>query len=91
MKERQPKYPKEENLEEECEFWDMGCGFPKAEMMGRLSCDGIIDPVCIYLKSGKRVEGFNLSDEQVLELKLIPPDPNHLNHYIPASRPIKIF
>jgi hypothetical protein len=63
------RYPKEENLGFDCTFWDMGCQFPKAEMLGRTSCEGIIDPVCIYLKDGKRVESMDLTEDQIFKLK----------------------
>jgi hypothetical protein len=44
-------YPTEKNLGKECMFWDVngrfvGCNFPKTEMEGRTSCEGIIDDVC---------------------------------------------
>lgn len=58
-----------------CSFWDLGylaCSFPKAEMEGRRSCEGIIDDVCLFLKNGRRPP--SLTDLQILEIKTRPPD-----------------
>lgn len=79
-------YPSEENLGKNCEFWQsfeddakrrlahiaVGCIFPKYEMEGRLSCEGIIDDVCLYLKD-RRIPK-SLSDEQIDELRYRMPD-----------------
>lgn len=47
-------YPAEENLGRNCRFWNInGCRFPKAEMEGRTSCEGMIDDVCLFLKIGR--------------------------------------
>ena len=74
--------PTEENLGKDCEFWfgignyegkhrlgglAIGCGFPKAEMAGRLSCEGIIDDVCLYLKIGRPPK--SLTEEQIDALR----------------------
>jgi len=69
-------YPKEENLGKNCRFWDMGmvalaCGFPKAEMAGRRSCEGIIDDVCLFLKDGRHPASLTLA--QIIEIKFKPP------------------
>ena len=92
MEKRETYYPKVDNLGENCEFWDNqhGCWYPKAEMMGRMSCDGIIDPVCIYLKDGIKVEGFDLTEEQITELKTKAPEIRPRNYSIPAGRPLKL-
>lgn len=76
-------YPREENLGNECRFWTeaSGCVFPKAEMEGRRSCEGIIDDVCLYLKDGRKP--LSLSPEQLLKLKITPPAPN--KSYIPPG------
>lgn len=73
MTERERFYPKEENLGQDCLFWDKmyGCMFPKVELENRRSCEGIIDDVCLYLKDGR--EAKSLSEEQVFELKFHPP------------------
>ena len=67
MEESEKSYPTEENLGKDCLFWEgvdtepekhmgmlaVGCFFPKAEMEGRLSCEGMIDDVCLFLKDGR--------------------------------------
>jgi len=79
-------YPSEENLGNECEFWQgfensaqnrlahigMGCIFPKYEMEGRTSCEGIIDDVCLYLKDRRMPK--SLTEEQLDELRFRIPD-----------------
>lgn len=65
-------YPCEENLGKNCKFWSLdigstGCNFPKAELIGRLSCEGIIDDVCLCLKDGIRPE--RMTDKQMVELR----------------------
>jgi hypothetical protein len=63
-------YPNEVNLGCNCTFWDLGsmaCVFPKAELQGRHSCEGIIDDVCLYRKNGRTPA--SLSSEQILEIK----------------------
>lgn len=65
--------PTERNIGQECEFWQgvqrdrtkkmgylaVGCKFPKFEIEGRLSCEGIIDDVCLYVKNGILVKSLN--------------------------------
>lgn len=74
-------YPSEQNLGENCRFWQgveseprkqlaklaIGCQFPKREMEGRLSCEGIIDDVCLFLKDGRRPK--SLTAEQISEIR----------------------
>jgi len=61
--------------------------FPKYEMQGRTSCEGEIDPVCLYLRNGIFVPGFDLTDAQLLALKTtIPGSP----HSIPAGKPLNL-
>jgi hypothetical protein len=74
-------YPTEKNLGKDCRFWQgvekrpedvlarlaIGCHFPKAEMEGRLSCEGVIDDVCLYLKNGRYPK--SLSEEQITEMR----------------------
>ncbi len=69
-------YPKEESLGENCMFWrldgpQVGCCFPKAELMGRLSCEGIIDDICLFAKDGRIPS--SLSEEQKILIKTSPP------------------
>ena len=59
-----------------CTFWDLkgrfaGCNYPNAKIEGRVSCEGIIDDPCLWATCGIRPKG--LTDEQLKELKLIPP------------------
>jgi hypothetical protein len=82
-------YPSEKNLGKDCEFWQslegnaqqrlvnvaMGCIFPKYEMEGRVSCEGIIDDVCLYLKDGRMPK--SLTEEQLNEIRFKIPDGNN--------------
>ncbi len=79
MSEIEKFYPRVDNLGKECTWWNksIGCTFPKAEMEGRTSCEGIIDDVCLYLKDGRKPA--SLSSEQILMLKTTPPSPNKLS------------
>jgi len=75
-REREVFYPEEANLGKNCLFWNIeeGCTFPKKEMEGRRSCDGIIDDVCLYLKNRRPPK--SLTPEQLLELRTrIPNSP----------------
>ena len=81
MENEEKQYPSEENLGRDCLFWQgvditpgqklgvvaVGCFFPKAEMEGRLSCEGIIDDVCLFLKSGRTPR--SLTPEQIMEIR----------------------
>jgi len=64
-------YPKEENLGRNCQYWGtlniVGCDFPKMELRGRTSCEGIVDDVCLYVKDGR--EPISLNDAQQMEIK----------------------
>lgn len=69
-------YPKPENLGRDCMYWQLGglttaCCYPKAELEGRRSCEGLIDDVCLLLKDGIQAE--SLTDEQMIELRHTPP------------------
>lgn len=68
-------YPKEENIGENCMFWQMGCEYPKEEIIGRTSCEGMIDDVCLFLVKGRIPK--SLSKEQIERLKLNPPSLTH--------------
>lgn len=84
-------YPSEENLGKDCSFWQSletraekrlgniatGCIFPKYEMEGRVSCEGIIDDVCLYLKDGRLPQ--SLTQEQIDEIRLRIPDGKNRN------------
>jgi hypothetical protein len=74
MSEIKKFYPAEENLGQECMWWNnqIGCTFPKAEMEGRRSCEGIIDNLCLYLKDGRRSD--SIPEELIFEIKTRAPD-----------------
>jgi hypothetical protein len=81
-------YPKEENLGESCMFWGMGesgvgCNYPKVEVFGRLSCEGVIDDVCLYLTTGRTPS--SLTDEQILEIKTHVPTLSEDKSYLPPG------
>lgn len=79
-------YPGPENLGENCKFWGLngpvvGCNFPKAELMGRLSCEGIIDDVCLFIKDGRPAP--SLTEKQMQEIKTTAP---HLRPNLPPGK-----
>lgn len=82
MKERERKvfYPREKTLGKNCIFWNIeeGCTFPKMEMQGRRSCEGVVDDVCLFLLR-KRILPKSLTPEQLLELKTRVPDMSPLD------------
>ena len=89
MVDRERLYPTEENLGKECMFWNLkgrfaGCNFPRAEMEGRTSCEGMIDDVCLYLKGGGKAP-ISLTAEQIKELKTRKPDFQN-KPYIPPGK-----
>ncbi|EKD64755.1 MAG: hypothetical protein ACD_50C00309G0006 [uncultured bacterium] len=69
MRERDRFSPREENLGRNCRFWsqESGCRFPKTEMLGRYSCEGVVDDVCLYLVS-RRIPS-SLTPNQLEELR----------------------
>lgn len=89
MAEARKSYPLETTLGEECMYWrledSVGCHFPKAQMVGRVSCEGIIDDVCLYLKDGR--QPASLSPQQLVELKTRIPGTQ--NRDIPPGNTIK--
>lgn len=76
-------YPNEQNLNKNCRSWDLngrfaGCNYPKAEMEGRTSCEGLVDDMCLWLKDGRRspniqVEGLKLQPPKLGQKPHIPP------------------
>lgn len=69
--EKGKSHPNEENLGKPCKYWELGakavgCCFPKFEMVGRTSCQGQIDELCLYLKDHRKPS--SLSKEEVVEL-----------------------
>lgn len=69
-------YPKAENLGKNCKYWDNreGCLYPKVEMEGRRSCEGVVDDVCLFIKDGRTPQ--SLTPDQILKIKIRIPDPN---------------
>ena len=64
-----------ENIGKPCMYWNedkLACGYPKAEVMGRWTCLGTRDALCLYLIKGIVAEGLSL--ETVEEMKLRPPN-----------------
>jgi len=77
---REKLYPCAENLGKDCKFWrsnpdKMECSFPNAKMNGRQDCEGLIDDICLFLKDGRRSP--NITEGEILRLKLNPPNPGH--------------
>ncbi len=76
------EYPSVNSLGKDCTFWKRditytqseqqttGCTYPKAELIGRTSCEGVIDDVCLYLLNGRKPK--SLTQEQIAKLKLNP-------------------
>lgn len=65
-------YPVEANLGKNCQFWNLrgrftGCNFPKAELEGRTSCEGVIDDVCLFIIDRKRPN--SLTGDQINAIK----------------------
>ena len=69
-REREVFKPNVENLGKNCSYWSIDercCQYPKKEIFGRESCDGIVESYCLYYLTGRIPK--SLSPEQVLELK----------------------
>jgi hypothetical protein len=84
MDKRNTFYPTEENLGHNCQYWDWeeGCLYPKAELTGRRSCEGMIDDVCLFVLEG--LQATSLSEAQVDEI--INRAPNLLDKsYLPPG------
>lgn len=70
-------YPKEANLGQNCLYWVVGgiatgCCYQNANLQGRLSCEGIVDDVCLYLKDIRQPS--SLTESQIVEIKTRLPD-----------------
>lgn len=88
MIESERKYPKEVNLGRDCLYWCLGgiasgCCFPKVELEGRRSCEGIVDDVCLFIKDGRRPS--SLTDSQMVELKTRAPNLQKSLHLPPGD------
>ncbi len=59
--------PSDENLGKNCIWWQNTCVIPKAELLGRQSCEGIIDDVCLLRLNGR--EPASLTRVQVTEIQ----------------------
>lgn len=84
--------PIEENLGKNCAFWagrerGYGCFYPKVELSGRLSCEGIIDEVCLFRRSGRPTS--TLSEDQIREIKTQSPLPNG-GRRLPAGKRLEL-
>ena len=79
--------PSVHNLGKDCMFWKRdityvqneqqktGCTYPKAELIWRTSCEGIIDDVCLCLLDGRKPR--SLTHDEINKLKLSPPSFSH--------------
>lgn len=79
-------YPTEAHLGLNCMFWNEAgayCTFPKAELNGRRSCEGVVDDVCLFIKD--RREPLSLSMEQRLALRIRPPSEDSALHLPPGE------
>jgi hypothetical protein len=74
--------PNLKNLGKDCLFWQNGCQYPKIQMQGRTSCEGIVDDVCLYLLTGRHPK--SLTETQIKQLKLSPPSLGN-KAYIPPG------
>jgi hypothetical protein len=66
-------YPLPENMGENCMYWTLenGCAYPKYEVQGRRSCEGIIDDVCLFMR-GKISELIHISPIEAQAMKTNP-------------------
>ena len=80
-------FPRAENLGQDCLYWAIGglasgCDYPKVELSGRRSCEGIVDDVCLYVKDGRTP--VSLTDGQIAEIKTSVPN-SHYNNLPPGG------
>ncbi|MDQ5941185.1 MAG: hypothetical protein QG632_911 [Candidatus Dependentiae bacterium] len=80
-------HPRVENLGRNCKWWGLralvGCDYPKAEIEGRMSCEGMIDDVCLEILTGRKAS--SLTDDQRQVLRTRPPDPYDKSHIPPGE------
>lgn len=67
-------YPNESNLGKQCAFWSLtvGCRFPKGQLEGRRTCEGLVDDVCLLKKDGRPIPRMN--EQQVFTIQIGVPD-----------------
>lgn len=61
-------YPSEDSLGKPCEYWStelQTCYYPKIIMFGRVSCRGIVDEPCLYLKDKRPITNPDCLSEEV--------------------------
>lgn len=81
-------FPNEDNLGQDCMFWnsqvpDVGCMCPRIEVQGRISCEGIIDEVCLFLKDNRDTNKIPPAEKVLLRIHApLFKD----KHYIPPDR-----
>lgn len=67
-------YPQPKNLGKNCSFWNvsgvLACSFPKLELQGRTSCEGIVDDVCLFVKDGRVVTSMTPGQQQVIRTQV---------------------
>lgn len=90
MNERKKHSPSIETLGRDCAFWSngtdlnqAGCLYPKFELQGRKSCEGIIDDVCLWQLTGRRPR--SLSENQMQAIKTTPPSLTRGNSLPPGD------
>lgn len=76
MSEREEFYPEEKNLGKNCLYWQLegpivGCIYPKAELQGRTSCEGMVDTICLLRKDGRKPN--SMTENQIRTIMNIPP------------------
>jgi hypothetical protein len=76
MSETEKFFPTEQSLGKPCQYWLplKGCNYPKLEMQGRRSCEGIVDDVCLFLRIGRTPK--SISSEQMVYLRTRRPGNN---------------
>ena len=84
-------FPDEENLSKDCMYWGsqitaqastIGCVYPKFEIQGRTSCEGIVDEVCLFIKDRRNTDKISPQDKLRLKTQV----PQERKHYIPPDR-----
>jgi hypothetical protein len=68
-------YPNEGNLGRNCLFWNLdetnlNCCYPKAELEGRRSCEGIVDDVCLYILERRIPKSLTEAERQEIRLRI---------------------
>lgn len=81
-------YPSQEHIGQNCMYWQLGglstgCCYPKAEVEGRRSCEGVVDDVCLYVLHG--VDAPSLTDAQKIAINTRPPSHEAIEQLPPGD------